>query len=205
MRDAYWPAFRHDVFSLLQVGHGSLSRSRLRGAHEKEITGELARALQQMLDDPAAPDWYDHYSVHEEPRIHAPDRKGKHRRRLDLRFERTGPRPRPHYEFEAKRLCRGKSGVAEYLGVDGLGAFLNGDYAAQWPEAGMLGYIQSDDRDFWQNAIAMKISQEQALPPDGEWRPEPAVGQLPTYRSTHRRGKSLNPIRIYHVLLSFEH
>jgi len=208
----YWPTFRRDVFTLLHQGYAALDHSQLRDAEEEDITGDLVRMLEDVLNDPGAPAWYDKYSVHEEPRVHAPDRKGKRRRRLDLRFERTDQRPRPHYEFEAKRLCRRRSGVADYLGVDGLSLILGGEYAAKWPEAGMLGYLQSNDVEYWQRKLADKVGKKLAdkvgkkldLRVVEGWQAEIVVSELCTYRSKHQRTQHLKPITIYHLLLPFE-
>lgn len=99
LAEVYWTVFRRHVFALIKIGHSRLDRQTLAAAHEEDITGELKREIEEWLDG-EAPEWTSAYSIHEEPRVHAPDRRGKHRRRLDLRFEHTGARPRLHYEFE---------------------------------------------------------------------------------------------------------
>lgn len=201
LRDNYWVTFRHDVFTLLHLGHARLDRHSLTAAHEEDITGELTRVIEELLDDPHAPEWYSRYGVHEEPRLHSPIRKGKRRQRMDIRIECTDQRPRTHYEFEAKRLCRGKCGCSDYLGPEGLRAFLTGEYAPRWPEAGMLGYVQSDDVSHWEHELATNMAAGPNRLHDGDWQPEPMVTDLFTYRSKHERIAPLESITIYHALL----
>ena len=218
----YWAAFRKDVFTLLSKGYSRLEYGRINrhyrkidqmprhlcvlkwfpiksDAHEEAITGELVRIIEEMLNDTESPDWYDHYSIHEDPRIHSPDKFGKHRRRLDIRIEHNRLRPRTHYEFEAKRLCKGKSEVANYIGKEGLGLFLSGEYGRQWPEAGMLGYIQSDEPNHWAEKLSRKLSDGL----DEPWESLSIVEGLPTFKTCHNRSEGLPPIRIFHALLNF--
>ena len=197
--DEYWSAFRKDVFWLLWMGYSRLEHSRLISAEEEEITGELARCLCELLDEPSSPDWFYHYSVHEEPRIHNPEKSGKRRHRLDIRFEHTQSRPRKHYEFEAKRLCKSKAEVGSYLGKEGLGMFLSGKYARHWNEAGMLGYLQSNDPTHWAGKLAKRLSSDVIEP----WMPEIIIDKLPTFRTCHSRPEDLPPIRIFHIFLNF--
>lgn len=203
LRDNYWVSFRHDVFTLLHLGHERLDRNSLTAAHEEDITGELTRVIGELLDDPDAPEWYSRYGVHEEPRLHSLNRKGKCRQRMDIRIECTDQRPRTHYEFEAKRLCRGKCGSAGYLGSEGVGAFLAGEYAPKWPEAGMLGYVQSDDVSHWAYELATRMAAGPDRLPDGDWQPEAMITGFFTYRSKHERVAPLESITIYHALLPF--
>lgn len=197
--EEYWSAFRKNVFTLLSKGYSRLEHGSLIDAHEEEITGELVRSIEEMFNDIDSPDWFEHYSIHDDPRIHSPDKFGKHRRRLDIRIEHNRLRPRTHYEFEAKRLCKGKSGVANYTGKEGLGMFLLGEYGRQWPEAGMLGYIQSDEPNHWAEKLSRKLSDGL----DEPWISQNIVEGLPTFKTCHKRLKGLPPIRIFHALLNF--
>lgn len=198
----YWSVFRKHVFSLVQMGHSRLDRQALQMAQEEDITGELQRAIAELLDSDA-PSWADAYSICEEPRVHAPDRRGKRRRRLDLRFERVDSRPRPHYEFECKRLCKDKSGVADYFGQDGMALFLSGEYASGWPEAGMLGYVQTDSPEEWAQKLERKLEGANIEVTDqGKWQSIDLVAGLKTYATAHPRIAPLPSIRIVHAVLS---
>jgi hypothetical protein len=197
--EAFWSSFRRDVFTLIWMGYSKLDCSNLNMSEEEDITGELKQAIEKLFDEQDAPEWFNQYSVHEEPRIHRMDRKGKRRARLDIRFEHHQSRPRVHYEFEAKRLCKRKAEVGKYFGKDGLEMFLSGEYARQWPEAGMLGYVQSEDPIHWAGKLAEKLKIKLVEP----WTREAIITELITYRTCHSRNEGLAPIRIFHALLSF--
>jgi hypothetical protein len=108
------------------------------------------------------------------------------------------------YVFEAKRLLKGKFSIGGYVDGEGLQRFVAGvAYAAQYREAGMIGYIQSDNHEYWINElnrrfdsdsdnslyIIEKLSQVKDVPIS-----------LHEWVSQHNRltGKS---ITIYHVFL----
>lgn len=203
LSETYWSAFRRDVFTLIQLGHQRLASENLSTAAEEHITGELSRAIEALLDEPHAPDWFNSYAIHEEPRLHSSHRKGKRRQRMDIRIECSDQRPRPHYEFEAKRLSGGKFKCSHYVGPEGLGAFLTGEYAARWLEAGMLGYVQSESIDHWEQALACRIAVSGDPASGGSWQPARIISELFTYRSRHLRALPLEPIAIYHALLPF--
>ncbi len=153
--------------------------------------------------------WMQFYSVHDDPPVNEPKsrrerRTGRGRKRLDIRIDLTRTSPRSRFRFECKRLGRGYS-AAKYLGVDGLGRFLRGEYAREDVRAGMLGYLQSDDEEKWAGKIeaAMAFAEDhRAIRPDSPWRHEPVIKELiHTYRSGHSRGHGRRPIEIFHTLL----
>ncbi len=97
--------------------------------------------------------------------------------------------------------------LRDYLGEEGLGCFLSGDYARDDAEAGMLGYIQSADAEFWASQIESKLSENDALYQvieNARWRPRrfprgPAHG----FVSLHERKAIGKTVTVYHSLLSF--
>lgn len=133
-------------------------------------------------------------------------RQGKSRFRVDIEFRRVQEGPRPSLLFEAKRLGP-TSPVSKYLGEDGLGCFLSGDYPVRQAEAGMLGYIQSQDEDFWASKIQMSLSDnptKYALHKDGRWAREAVIPMLKhTFRTRHLIHGKMSQLTIYHVLLRF--
>ena len=175
-------------------------------AQEEDITGELVRAVDSVLNNTNAPPWTDSFSIHEEPRIHAPNRKGKRRRRLDIRIDSSEIRPRSRLRFEAKRLGP-NHGASKYLGTDGLQCFLEGKYARDDNTGGMLGYVQEGTCKEWAQKIGASIAKEKKkhyLTKTGSWRSVRITDKVPfTYRSDHNRPKVGRPIEIYHTLLCF--
>ena len=204
------PEFRQVFISRVhEVVEGGYKRLRS-GAYAKEeeptITGELRKAMDSYLRDLVAPDWADYFSVHDDPPVDDGIHKGKSRNRIDIRIDSSTPRPGVTFSFEAKRLARGFA-VGKYLGKEGLGAFLCGEYARNEDDAGMLGYMQDDDAAYWSGQIVRAI---QKAPGAHEvtgtdwWRSHTFPrGPRHAFVSVHSRSVVGRPITIYHTLLVF--
>lgn len=206
-RRPYTRAFRRHVHELILLGYARLDYASHAASDEPVITGEMIRAIREVLDAPHLPRrWFRWYSVHEDPRLNARGLKGVRRRQPDYGFEHLSTAPRVWYYFEAKRLDT-KKREGDYLGFEGLGRFLDGRHARQCPEAGMIGYVQSDDELAWAAAIRSRLESTPAtyrLRRDGHWRKTPVIpGLHHTYHTCHDRGNTLPPIEIGHVLLRF--
>ena len=193
------------VHELLKLGYEGLDRDSCRTAEETDISGDLADSIEDVLDD-GSQDWMDLFSVHNEAPVHAAKRKGKRRRRVDIRIDSALRRPRTRFAFEAKRLGP-RHDVGEYLGKDGLGRFLRGEYARTEDTAGMLGYVQSEKPKDWAERIRRTLAEspaDYAIVPERNWRRANLVEGLEhTYCSSHSRQTVNSPIDIYHTLLDF--
>lgn len=202
----YRAAFIRNCHTLIARGYSGLSPRSFQDAQETEITGELVRSMKDVLQRPDSPAWMDRFFVADDPPVNAPKRKGKSRRRIDIEIERGEHGPRPRLQFEAKRLYSSNS-VSEYLGADGMGLFISGEYAAGHIDSGMLGYVQEDASANWVAKIAEKMNEdakEYCVAVGGEFVSFPIVAGLDsTHRSVHRRLKNLEPITIYHTFLKF--
>ena len=203
----YWSNFRFSVHQLLEWGYLDLKSTTMGRMEEEEITGCLVAAMQARLADPYAPDWTSHFSVKEDPPVHGSGRTGKRRQRTDIVIESAMPRVgRPHFVFEAKNLRGTKYYTARrYLGEHGLRRFLRGDYAAAYPEAGMLGYVQSDTVEHWKGKVQAALEKDatglQELRLRGAIQAQVIRGGLPhEWVSEHDRHTG-SPVLIYHVLL----
>jgi hypothetical protein len=107
--------------------------------------------------------------------------------------------------FEAKRLGRGVE-VSDYLGDEGLGAFLVGHYSTTHQEAGMLGYIQTGSRDSWAGRISGELRanpKRHRTTRDGSWRRLDISSPSPHCFQTEHFDERRRPILIIHVLLEF--
>jgi hypothetical protein len=199
-------AFVRRCHDLLAMGYAGLDPSSLRAAEETEITGDLVDAIRSVTEDPESPSWVARYECADDPPITTPGRKGKRRRRVDLAFVRTQHGPRPRFQVEAKRLYCSAS-LGEYLGKGGLQRILDGDYAAEHPEAGMLGYVQTDAPAAWATKLEKRLGQvggQYAVRKGGGFHQVIVSRQLShTYRSRHDRNSVGSPVDIYHTLLSF--
>ncbi|MBN2590429.1 MAG: hypothetical protein JXA96_11255 [Sedimentisphaerales bacterium] len=194
------------VHQLIGMGYAVLVHNEFTNSPEEDITGELAKAIEDVLDDSGSNKWMDKFSIHEEYRIHDQKRKGKKRRRLDIRIDGSMMRPRCRFCFEAKRLGP-NHGVSKYLGIDGLQCFLDGRYAKDENIGGMLGYVQSDACDTWAAKIMLNFmdsDEELCVVGTSPWRKHNIAANVPfTYQSGHNRPNLNRQIEIYHILLLF--
>jgi hypothetical protein len=194
------------VFALIAVAYGGLNAKSYQASDEDKITQELQQAVQKFVEASDAPIWAIHFKAVDQRRDSSSGATGKHRPILDLLLTRTQRGCHPRFSFEAKRLYQ-KSGEKEYLGADGLGAYLDGTYRPEDDEAGMLGYVQEDTPADWADRLGkeMKANEKQlAVSPGGSWKTFPLVSALPfTFRSGHNRCSTGKQITMYHVLLAF--
>jgi hypothetical protein len=201
--DAYDYGLRRDAHQLLAWGHQDAFPTIHCNLEEEEITGLIVAAIEKRLDDPATPEKFDRYSIDEEKPIAVENRTGKSRRRLDLVVVSGHHRPRPKYVFEAKRLRKKSNTIGKYVGEDGLQCFVGGVYASQFPEAAMVGYIQSASVSYWETELARRLSGDK----ENKLQIKQALQRIETtsviadsWHSQHERVGNI-PITIYHLFL----
>ncbi len=211
-QELYRRAFVHNCFLLLLRARNQIKGIQLASQAEPSITGLLVAAARELTEMEDAEPWLNALVVLDDPpQNDNPRRFGKARPRIDIEFvEVRGNGRRPRFHVEAKRLYRSDS-VNEYLGAGGIGMFVNGSYASEWPSAGMLGYVQTSSCASWLAAIQKGIaSRKEALrmpDPNPEWRPVgwPTEGLLDVRESFHHRSpESLGQISIFHFLLDVQ-
>ncbi|MEP3481126.1 MAG: hypothetical protein ABJZ55_17895 [Fuerstiella sp.] len=198
----YRRTFIEHVHVLVWRAYSQLDRSTLSVMDEPEISGLICEAIQVTLDDPNAPDWVDDYEIHDDPPVHDKSRKGKRRRRVDIKLASRRQRPRTRFCFEAKCLNK-NAGVTDYLGKEGLGQFISGAYAASECDSGMLAYVQKDDCATWSGKIAAKVdTNKHKLGRGGTWR-SILISELieHCYQTIHNRPRSLKNITVLHTFL----
>jgi hypothetical protein len=207
IRENYAMVLRFHAHALIAMGYGRMNASSFAAWEEPAITGELVRVTREFLESDDAPAWAVYYSIGDDPPLNVPDRFGKSRPRVDIEFERTGVRGcRPRLRFEAKRLNK-KTGhsVGAYLGSDGMGCFISGKYPLTHDEAGMLGYVQSENEEDWSNQIEnildeqrQKYSVVQPL-----YHQQKICSLQHTYVSHHYNVSCSAVILVHHILLRF--
>ena len=199
-------AFIGNVHRLIARGYDRVARHVCCRADENFLNQVLITALRATVEDPGAPPWAIHFSIHEKRKQNDGQRIGNARLELDIVLERTGRGTRPLFIIEAKRLGPNHP-VKIYLGSEGLGAFLSGEYAPEHDDAGMLGYVQSKTVSRWCNSLAGELSESPGrhdVEPDGKWRRQAFLsGTKETFRTRHARSGGRGPITIYHTLLDF--
>jgi hypothetical protein len=205
----YRTAFARNCMALLVRAHGRMTSGVFRAAEEPHITGEIIREAQEIVESEQAEAWMDHIEIKDDPPQNVAGRVGKKRPRIDFEFVQVGRGRRPRFHIEAKRLYRSDS-VNEYFGHGGLLMFVEGTYAAEWPSAAMLGYVQSDDNAVWLNRLDQGIG-SRLIPlrissPPPNWVPAgwSGDGLDEAMTSFHDRSdKNLELMSIHHLLLAF--
>jgi len=205
----YRAVFSRNCMSLLVRAHARLAAALLRGAEEPHITGELIREAQDLIESDQAEAWMEYLEIKDDPPQNVPGRFGKKRPRIDFEFVLVSRGPRPRFHIEAKRLYRSDS-VNEYFGSGGLSMFVDGTYAAEWPSAGMLGYVQSDTCTVWLSrldvGLNLRLIPLRVCSPPPQWISAgwSGDGLDEVMTSCHDRShKNLSQIAIHHLLLAF--
>lgn len=204
--DLYRRAFLRNCHRWLAAGYALLDVASLSTAQEPAITGELVRAMKEARLQANAPTWMIRMYVADDPPVNAPGRLGRQRRRVDIEFERSERGITYQFHCEAKRLYRSDS-VVEYLGSEGLGMFLAGEYACTENVGGMIGYVQSQSPDEWIGRLKVALtkgSAKYAVQREGELQPARLAPELPQiYQSTHERLAIGRPILVFHMFMLF--
>ena len=206
-REDYRRIFRRQVFQLLKCGYDRLNAAIYQTAEEEDITGDLVLELNEITQDRSYPRWVGSICICEDPRVNVDGRKGKRRQKIDIEFVSARHGPRPHFYFEAKRLSASTHAIGKYLGSEGLGEFLVGNYGRDENEAGMLGYIQSHTPDSWAEKAKNKLINDPdayQVGPDGCWKKKKIIEELEhCFRTDHYRSIGKSPITIFHCFLVF--
>ncbi|KAF0249435.1 MAG: hypothetical protein FD167_1161 [bacterium] len=200
---SYTLAFRRDARQLVAWGYED-ARSIINSQREEtEITGFIAEAIENRLDDPQTPKRFDHYAISEDKPISGHNLTGKSRRRLDIVIGSNESRPRAKYVFEAKRLLTGSHPIGKYTDLQGLQRFTSGKYASQYPEAAMIGYMQNKNADYWYKELFDNFAKDKSKSLSIIATLE-KISVLPEFQnewlSKHKRNDN-SIIDIYHIFL----
>jgi len=203
----YVDSFCRNVLFLLVAGHERLvaDGTDYSNTAEEHITGELTQQTEQYINRQDSPYWTKDYVVQEERRENVRGRKGKHRPRVDIAFVGTDRKPRRFMRFEAKRLRKPGFTVGKYIGKEGLGEFIVGNYAADDDTAGMLGYVQSDDCDYWAREISVTLEKKKrdiGLIEGDQWQKAHFDDVDHCYKTRHNRPRIERELLVYHLLLA---
>jgi hypothetical protein len=199
--EVYVRAIKIQVHQLIAWGYQDARYLIKSDSEEPSITGFIKEAINNRLRADC-PRWCNIYYVVEEQPVQISGLTGKRRPRTDIIIGITSHR-RPEYIFEAKRLSKNGFGVKKYIGVEGIGRFVEGKYASRYSEAAMLGYIQSDSLSLWQSKLKEAIDNNaNELYLISAQHNEIIINDFPLeWVSTHDRIILGYPIDIYHILL----
>lgn len=199
----YEDYLRRETHQLIAWGYES-ARLQINSALEEEVITEyIASAIQNRLEDFDSPEFVDNYSIKEENPVREQGKTGKRRRRTDILIEhhKQGLRPRPCYIFESKRLSRTKYLIDKYCGYNGMERFVDERYAKDYPEVGMLGYVQSDTIDYWEIQLQNFLSTAARLSVQKPLRKITVVPSLTNEWITNHWRISCSPLEVYHIFL----
>ncbi|MCB0124469.1 MAG: hypothetical protein KDE58_19570 [Caldilineaceae bacterium] len=207
--EAFSVAFIEKVHQLIYIGYeDSLSRIKVvdkKANEENSITGFIVEALnkRKRVFSPS-PRWITFFAFHDNSPRESGGRVGSDRPRADIIIEFNNEPGMPEFFFEAKRLKSGAFSIGQYVGDDGMGCFIDGNYAARYNEAGMLGYIQSDSIGIWQDKAQKKIIQDKIRLNLIESQTPVNIHSKITHEwlSKHQRNPiESRTIKLYHILL----
>ena len=209
----YHAIFVHRVHQLLEAGYQRMRATKPKTPFEfwaeEEISGELARHIEDVRDELSQP-WMRFYSLSPERHVDEPHiaegkrRLGKRRKRLDFQFTCCQRTPVHRFIFEAKSVKQ--SGASQLLDEAGLGRILSGQYARNDAAAGLLAYVQVGSIDTHIASLAGELAAHGAnygLTSDGAWTATTfSRGPANTFRTKHQRRK-LPIVAIFTTLLLY--
>jgi hypothetical protein len=141
----YNGAFCNAVHQLLMWGYLDARPNIGPSDDEDDITGQIVECIKDRLDDPDTPQEYTQfYAVNDQDIITV----------CSMRL------PKPEFMFEAKRLKVKGFPIGRYLGPQGIQCFIKGKYAAEYPAAGMIAYMQSHDATRWISQLTRSLAKQ---------------------------------------------
>lgn len=200
----YSQSFREQIHLLIAWGYDD-AKKKIRTDNELEpaITGFIAAAINDRFRSINCPSWCNYYAVKDDPPVEKEGTSGRSRPRVDIIIEAPAFKGRPEFMFEAKRLRRKGYGVGKYVGSDGMGCFIRGLYGVRYDEVAMLGYVQSDSLEYWQNEVKSVIEKDAIKlnlnPPQHDVKI--VENFVHEWISKHERKIIGRSVIIYHILL----
>ena len=202
----YGDTFRLHSHQLLAWAYQDARHRFIPGLDEPDMTGLLAEAMENWLNDASTPDAYLHYTIGDQVPRSPAGQLGNRRLRLDITVIRSGIRPRLSFIFEAKRLRTGTLPIGKYVGAGGMGDLISGRYAGEFPEAAMIGLFENQTLGYWQSELRRVFNEDAA-----SQEPQLAVistlaevsvidGLSGELESAHHR-HSVGLLRLFHIFL----
>jgi hypothetical protein len=198
VEDIYELFFRREAHRLIALGYEK-SRCKINcKLEETEITGFICEKIEeQLIIDPRL----FHYSLKEDNPTKGENRTGKSRRRLDIVIQCSYSIPRQNYIFEAKRLATSGYPIGKYLGEEGLQLFIDGIYACDCPEVGMIGYVQKGSFEHWEKELCQQLPITTELLARKKPKKIKIIDDL-EYEWVSKHDRKINkPVTVYHIFL----
>ena len=196
--DIYELFFRREAHRLISLGYEK-SRCKINcKLEETEITGFICEEIEeQLIINPRLV----RYSLKEDNPTKGENRTGKSRRRLDIVIQCSYSTPRQNYIFEAKRLATSGYPISKYLGEEGLQLFIDGIYAYDCPEVGMIGYVQKGTFEHWEKELCQKLPITTELLTKKKPKKIKIIDDLEYELVSEHDRKTQKPVTVYHIFL----
>lgn len=195
-----WDNFRIDVFQLVAWGYHIKEAEIRKCEREEDITGLIRSGVREKLDE-ELPSRFQHYFPANEDPVDEHGVLGKKRPRVDILIESSNARPRKRYRLEAKRCHSHKSNYRMHWYAEGVTAFLEGLYANDSPEAGLLGLMQSDDAQYWMQKLAEKLATDSSLSATSSLTDVNLTPDLPFMSFSQHKRQDDSRITLFHAFL----
>ena len=199
-----WSSFRQDVVQLIAWGYQDAETIIRQRELEEDITGLIRKSINDRLENGELPIQFRMYSAKGEDHVDDTGKLGKQRPRIDILIESSvGRLPRKRYRFEAKRCAR-KSFNSKYKiewYAKGIAEFVEGTYALNAPEAGMLGLVQSDTAQYWKAELSDKLNADLALACHSALRDIDPIANLSNVSLSQHQRHDGSSIDLYHLFL----
>lgn len=195
-------AFIKHIHNILYEGYVRMKNKHVYNTTsvENEITWLLYNEMDGYLNDRSCPNIYKNYFVSQQDPTRSTVQGNTVNGIIDIQFECSSKKPRPHLTFEAKRLRKPDFTIGDYIN-EGLVRFISGKYADDHRVAGMLGYMQSDDDAYWFMMLAHTLMVRHDLNMQGNLDKINLHPNIDTeYVSKHTRS-ALDDIYILHIYL----
>ena len=197
-----WDSVRRDVFQLVAWGY-KITESEIRQRElEEDITGLIRKGIRVKLDEELDPRFRLYFPANEDP-VDDHGTFGKDRPRVDILIECSASFPRKRFRLEAKRCARKKYNSKYTIGwyAEGITAYVEGLYASDSEEAGLLGLVQSDTPSYWKSELSTHLKKDKTLScltplTDVDLNPD-----LPHTSSSQHQRNNASEITLYHVFL----
>lgn len=195
-----WDNFRIDVFQLVAWGYHIKEAEIRKCEREEDITGLIRSGIREKLDEELPSRFQRYFPANEDP-VDEHGVLGKKRPRVDILIESSHTRPRKRYRLEAKRCHSHKSNYRIHWYAEGVTAFLEGLYANDSPEAGLLGLMQSNDAQYWMQKLAEKLTEDFSLAAKSPLADAILTPDVPFMSSSHHARQNGSSITLFHAFL----
>ena len=204
--NTFQKSFRDNVHQLMNWGytkaHPKIIQTKIYEDEEPDITSYIVEAIQDIIDFTTGVPWISQYSAQDNARSITPNASGKGKSMPDITIEFCTTGPHPKYFFEAKRLRVPGFTVNMYTQKGGMDCFTSSQYAADCPEAAMLGYIQSHSISYWEKKLKIDIANKASiLSLTSHQRNYSGYSSFPNEWISEHSRSSGRSIDVYHILL----